>query len=160
MDSRKEQLRNWYACVWENGQTDLVDEMMAPNARINGLEEDTLIGPEDFKRFQTMLLSFVRDVKVALPVMIVDGDWVAATLLIDGVIRKGGQSFRTSGQIILRFEDDLIIEAYNQVNLFPFFEGAGLLPERTVDHCLMGIRPRFDADVATPQDLIGGAGAY
>ncbi|MEM7600175.1 MAG: hypothetical protein AAF357_02025, partial [Verrucomicrobiota bacterium] len=42
-------------------------------------------------------------------------DWVAATLLIDGVIRKGGQSFRTSGQIILRFEDDLIIEAYNQV---------------------------------------------
>jgi len=141
MDERKAAVRDWYIRVWERGETDLISEMMSPNARINGLEEDTLVGPDDFIRFRRMILSVIKDVKVSIPAIMTEGDWISVLFHVDGVSKTTHIAFRTSGQAMIRFEDGLIVEAFNQVNLFPFFEACNLLPERTVDLCLMGVQP-------------------
>jgi len=66
--------RLWFGDMWNNRDTGLVRELMAPDAR--GIFENgrTMNGPEDFIAFQKDFLEAVPDLKVELVKVIAEGD--------------------------------------------------------------------------------------
>jgi len=74
--SPSEVSRLWFGDMWNNRDTGLARELMAPDA--TGIFEGgrTMVGPDDFITFQKAFLEAVPDLKVEMVKSIADGDEV------------------------------------------------------------------------------------
>ncbi len=92
--------RLWFGDMWNNRDTGLLRELMAPDA--TGIFEggSIMTGPEDFIGFQRNFLEAVPDLKVELVKLLADGDDVCVHWRYSGLHCGGGLGCPPSGKNI------------------------------------------------------------
>lgn len=133
-------LRNWYAEVWENGNTDAIDQFFAPDTMAEGLVPEMQVGADDFRDLVVAFRHVLGDIKVELPKIIEDGDWVSAILHVRTARADNGAPLQATGSVVARFKDGRMVEAYNQFDFISLFEQLGQFPQDTLPVCMTGQR--------------------
>ncbi|WP_170324849.1 ester cyclase [Ruegeria arenilitoris] len=133
-------LRNWYAEVWENGNVDAIDQFFAPDTMAEGLIPEMQVGADDFRDLVMAFRHVLGDIKVELPKIIEDGDWVSGILHVSTTRADNGAPLQATGSVIARFKDDRMVEAYNQFDFISLFEQLGQFPQDTLPVCMTGQR--------------------
>ena len=70
-------VRRWFEEVWNNGSSDAIDELFAPDGIAYGLGQDIIRSPSEFKPFHAKFREAFPDLRVELEDMIAEGDQVA-----------------------------------------------------------------------------------
>lgn len=141
MTELKKTLSVFLERVWGQSDLESLAEMIADDAKIGGLEEIDLDGPAAFAAFHRMIHAQFRDIRVIVENMVEEGDWIATRIMLKGVDRKSARAVNTQVHVMCKFVDGLLVEGYNLVDFLSLFQQTGLLPDRTLDVCLMGHRP-------------------
>ncbi|WP_170330023.1 ester cyclase [Ruegeria arenilitoris] len=133
-------LRNWYAEVWENGNIDAIDQFFAPDTMAEGLIPEMQVGADDFRDLVMAFRHVLGDIKVDLPKIIEDGDWVSGILNVSTTRADNGAPLQATGSVIARIKDGRMVEAYNQFDFISLFEQLGQFPQDTLPVCMTGQR--------------------
>lgn len=138
--SKSDRLRAWYSEVWEQGNTDAIDEYFAPDTMAEGLIPEMQVGADDFRDLVSAFRHVLGDITVELPKIIEDGDWVSGVLHVKTFRADNGAPLEVTGQVMARFDDDKMVEAYNQFDFISLFEQLGQFPQDTLPVCMTGQR--------------------
>ncbi len=131
-------IEDWFRRVWVEADLDAIDEMFSPDTRAEGLLAGFGVGPDDFREMASMYLALVEDPMVTVEKVMIDGDWAAALWTMSIMNPVTAERVTSFGQLFVRFDGDMMVEAYNNFDFVQFFERLGLLPEQTLAMCLMG----------------------
>lgn len=133
-------MRSWYARIWNQGDLDAVDEMFCPDTKAAGLLPDMRLGPDEFKELVTMIMELVEEIDARVIKTVEQDDWMSALVHVDARCSATGKPITVSGQVIVRFDGDVMVETYNAFDFLGFFEQMGLLPDQVLPICLSGQR--------------------
>ncbi|WP_422049964.1 ester cyclase [Shimia sp.] len=131
-------IKDWFRRVWIEQDMDAIDEMFRPDSTAEGVLPGFGVGPDDFREMATMYLALVEDPIVTVDKVMDDGDWAAALWTMSIANPTGGDRIKGFGQLFVRFEGKVMVEAYNNFDMVGFFQQLGLLPEQTIALCLTG----------------------
>ncbi|MGC9418789.1 MAG: nuclear transport factor 2 family protein [Rhodovulum sp.] len=129
---RVARLEDWYRRVYIEGDFDAVRTLFTDETRAEGLMDGMQVGPEDIAVFAMALVHLVENPRFRIVKAVENGDWLAALIECEAERPGDGTPLRAMGQLMARFEDDRIAEAYNCFDFVSFFEQMGLLPDHTV----------------------------
>jgi steroid delta-isomerase-like uncharacterized protein len=112
----------WFDEVWNQGSTDAIDEMFAPDGVAHGLGPD-LRGPAEFKTFHAAFRQAFPDVRVEVDEIVAEGDRVAYRLTAVGTHQGDGLGFaatqRPARFVVMgsaRIRDGRIVEGWNVID--------------------------------------------
>lgn len=131
------------ARVWAEDDPAALEELLAADAVVEGLEPEATDSAAAFAALQRLLKGQFENIRVVIDRSIEEGEWIAATALILARHRKSERDVSARTQMMVRIHQGRVVEGHNIIDFMTAFEQAGLLPERTLDFCLMGRRPRF-----------------
>ncbi len=133
-----EVIETWMRRVWNEQETSVIHEMFKVDGTADGLGQQ-LVGPKDFEVFHAQMLTLIDNVDVQVIKHFQDGSWSSAYCSLECTDRNdSSRKVRITGNVLLRIEDDTIIEAYNHFDFMGMFEQLGYLPEGTFGQCLSG----------------------
>jgi len=138
--SHADVLREWYSEVWENGNTDAIDQYFAPDTMAEGLIPEMQVGADEFRDLVMAFRHILGDIHVELPKVIEDDDWVSAIIHLKTTRADNGAPLEAAGSVIARIRDGRMVEAYNQFDFISLFEQLGQLPQDTLPVCMTGQR--------------------
>ncbi len=138
--TNSDRLRAWYAEVWEQGNTEAIDQFFAPETMAEGLIPEMQVGADDFRDLVSAFRHVLGDIKVELPKIIENGDWVSGILHVRTFRADNGAPLEVTGQVMARFKGDKMVEAYNQFDFISLFEQLGQFPQDTLPVCMTGQR--------------------
>lgn len=138
--TKSELLREWYDQVWVQGNLDAIDQFFDPGAMAEGIIPEMQVGPEDFREMVIAFRHHVGEIKIDIPNMIENDEWVASILHVHTSRADNGAPIEVTGQVMVRFKDNKLVEAYNQFDFISLFEQLGQLPEDTLPICMTGQR--------------------
>ncbi len=133
-------LRKWYSEVWENGNTDAIDQYFAPDTMAEGLIPEMQVGADEFRDLVMAFRHILGDIKVELPKVLEDGDWVSAIIHVKTTRADNGAPLQAAGSVVARIRDGRMVEAYNQFDFISLFEQLGQFPQDTLPVCMTGQR--------------------
>lgn len=136
-------LRTWYDRVWEHEEIEAIDELLAPEPTISGLEEGMFSDAEAYKLFWRLVFRILMDIRPVIHRHVSDGEWIAANLTLNAKIRQTGAPISVQSHVMVRFVGGKIVEGNNLINYIDAFQQLGLMPPRTLDQCLLGRRLNF-----------------
>lgn len=138
MTSKAEMLQRWYDEVWVRGNLNAIEEFYVPNIVASGIVPEMQVGLDDFRDLVAAFRAHVGEIDVKLPITTEQDDWLSAFLHVHTTRADNGAPIEVTGQVMVRFEDDKIVEAYNQFDFISLFEQLGQLPEDTIPICMTG----------------------
>ncbi|WP_420587181.1 ester cyclase [Ruegeria sp.] len=133
-------VRGWYSEVWENGNLDAIDQYFAADTMAEGLIPEMQVGADDFRDLVMAFRHVLGDIKVELPKIIEEDDWVSAILHVSTTRADNGAPLKATGSVIARVKDGRMVEAYNQFDFVSLFEQLGQFPQDTLPVCMTGQR--------------------
>lgn len=133
-------LKDWYDQVWVHGDIDAIDKFFVPDLVATGIVPEMQMGRDDFQDLVMAFRAHVGDIDVQLPKTVENGDWLAAFLHVNTTRADNGAPIVVTGQVMARFDDGKIVEAYNQFDFVSLFEQLGQLPEDTIPVAMTGQR--------------------
>lgn len=133
-------LETWFRRVWTEEDPNAIDEMFAPEAHATGLGDTPIVGPDEFKAFQSALLNLLGDVSINIDKVVDDGTWTACMCTMTATARKGGDTIAITGSVFIRTRDGKIIEGYNHFDFLEMFTQLGLLPDDVFERGLSGVK--------------------
>ena len=136
--TKSELLKEWYDRVWVHGDLEAIDQFFDPDTMAEGIIPEMQVGVDDFRDLVTAFRYHVGDIDVKLPKTVENGDWVAAMLHVHTSRADNGAPIEVTGQVMARFKNDKVVEAYNQFDFISLFEQLGQLPEDTLPICMTG----------------------
>lgn len=136
--SHSEVLEDFYQRVWVHGDTSAVDRFFVPDLRADGLMPDLALTPSEFQTLVQAVLALVEEPQVEIAQSIEDGDWLSALVHVRCVSRETGAPLQIHGQVMMRFDGDRIVEAYNHFDMLGLFVQIGALPPEAVERALSG----------------------
>jgi predicted ester cyclase len=137
---KKEFLKSWYEEIWIKGNVDAVDQFFEPESIASGIVPEMQMGRDDFGDLVSAFLMHVENVDVKIPIMVEEGDWLSAFLHVHMQRGDNGAPVEVTGQVMARFANGKIVEAYNQFDFVSLFEQLGQFPEDTIPICMTGQR--------------------
>ncbi|WP_170463793.1 ester cyclase [Ruegeria arenilitoris] len=138
--SHADLLREWYSEVWENGNTDAIDQYFAPDTTAEGLIPEMQVGADDFRDLVMAFRHILGDIKVEMPKVVEYGDWVSAIIHLRITRADNGAPLQATGSVFGRIKDGRMVEAYNQFDFISLFEQLGQFPQDTLPVCMTGQR--------------------
>jgi steroid delta-isomerase-like uncharacterized protein len=128
-------VHRWFDEVWNQGNLDAVDAMMAPDAAMHGLGDGAGVnGSVAFKEFATRLRGAFPDIHVRIDQTIEEGDMIAArwtaTMTHSGDqlgIAPTGQRVGVTGMSMARLRDGVMVEGWNNWDTMALMEQIGAL---------------------------------
>ncbi|QHS52189.1 ester cyclase [Edaphobacter sp. 12200R-103] len=125
-------LEKWFEEVWNQGRTEAIDAMMAPEARTHGLEhpDGTAVdGSGAFKAFHKQLCSSFSEIHVDVTHTISGEDLTAACCVVtalhtgDGLgVPATGKKVTFTGMCMVRLQDGRAVEAWNNFDLNSMYQ--------------------------------------
>jgi steroid delta-isomerase-like uncharacterized protein len=115
-------VKRWFDEVWNNGNLDAIDELLATDAIGHGLGEagKNVIGPEAFKPFVQRLRGAFPDMHISVDDTISEGDKIAARFTAtmthqgdDLGMPATGKHVTVSGICFTRISNGQIVEGWN-----------------------------------------------
>ncbi len=133
--SNAELLRSWFDRIWNEGDVDAADELLAPGAI---LHETAVAGDgtqriDDFKTMARALRRTFPDVRFDVETTLEGADHAAARVTVTGTHSGAGlgaptkRSFRTSGLVMIRIVDGRTVEGWSSFDMLSLYEQLGLL---------------------------------
>jgi len=130
-NENKALIRRWFEEVWNQGRTELIDELRAPDAIATGLGE----GEADFKAFHAELRGALPDLVVRIEDMLAAGDRVAVRIVFEGThlgeimgVAPTGCKVCFTGISIARIADGKIVEGWNSLDRLGLLRQIGAFP--------------------------------
>ena len=138
MASADDVIRDWFDSLWNRGEEDTIDRLLAPHAVVHGLpapETETLRGRAAFKPFYDAFRGMFPDVKVTIEETIAQGEMVAAHCRVtghyDGTAGGGaakGKPVDFWGICTVKVVNGKIVEGWNAFDFLGLYQQLGLLP--------------------------------
>ena len=125
-------IRAWFKEVWDEGNLDAVDRLMAPDAIAHGLGPDGIRGPEAFKPYVRTMRQALGDLEIEVAQTLTEVDRVAAYCHV--VARHAGELFGVQpsnrpvdfwGVTIARIRDGRIVEGWNCFDFLRMYQQMG-----------------------------------
>ncbi|WP_170570153.1 ester cyclase [Ruegeria atlantica] len=138
--SHADLVKGWYSEVWENGNLDAIDQYFASDTMAEGLIPEMQVGADDFRDLVMAFRHVLGDIKVEIPKIIENGDWVSAILHVSTTRADNGAPLQATGSVFARIKDGRMVEAYNQFDFISLFEQLGQFPQDTLPVCMTGQR--------------------
>ncbi len=138
--SNAQQLRNWYTQVWEKGDLDAISTYFDPETLANGVVPEMQMGVDDFRELVMAFQAHVGKFSIHLPKIIEEGDWLSSIVIVRTSRADTGAPVEVTGQVMTRFKDGKIVEAYNHFDYISLLEQMGMLPADTMPICMTGQR--------------------
>ncbi len=129
MTAKIELCRRFFHKVWAEGDTRVIEEMMAKSAEIKTLGDRPRIGPEGFKAFHREFCGLVSDIEITIDQAVEQGDWLAVLCTMRARCRRSGKPVTFRGQSMIRFEGDQGVEAYDHWDFLGLFSQLGMAPQ-------------------------------
>lgn len=122
-ERNKALIRRWFEEVWNQGRSEVIDELLTEDVVIHGLVDSAgnpVNGIDGFHDFHTQFRGAFPDMKVAVEDTIAEGDLVVARCSVRGQHTGDHLGFRATnapvefeGVAIVRAKDGKIAEAWN-----------------------------------------------
>ena len=133
MESSAESIvRTWFREVWDEGNEDAIDRLMAPYGVVYGLPGGPVQGPTAFKPLVRTLRGAIADLRIEVVRTIAEGDMVAAHYHVTGRTAgaaPGGDPTQQPvdfwGMTMIRVEDGRIVQAWNCVEMLATYQQIG-----------------------------------
>ncbi|WP_299660152.1 ester cyclase [uncultured Ruegeria sp.] len=135
-----EMLRTWYSEVWEQGNTDAIEQFFTPDITTEGLIPEMQMDGDDFRDLVTAFRHILGEITVEMPKIMESGDWVSAFIHLKTFRADNGAPVTATGQVMARFKGEQMVEAYNQFDFVSLFEQLGQFPQDTLPVCMTGQR--------------------
>jgi predicted ester cyclase len=125
-------VRAWFKEVWDEGNEDAIDRLLAPDAVAHGLGPDEIRGPDAFKPYVRTMRAALGDLEVEVVQTLTEGDRVAAHCHV--VARHVGALFGAAatqrpvdfwGITIVRVRDGQIVEGWNCFDFLQMYQQMG-----------------------------------
>jgi predicted ester cyclase len=125
-------VRAWFAEVWDQGNEEAIDRLMAPFAVAYGLPGGPLQGPTAFKALFRTFREALGDLSIEVLRTVVQGDMVTAHCHVTA--RHSGRSFGGNpterpvdfyGMTIVRVENGQIVEGWNCFDMLSMYQQIG-----------------------------------
>lgn len=136
--TKTEILEQWYEQVWVQGNLEAIDDYFVPETEAAGLIPGMRVGPDDFRHLVTAFRMHVGEIDLDIVNAVESHDWLAALLHVRTSRADNGKPIEVTGQVMVRFSGNRIVEAYNQFDFVALFEQLGQMPEDTLPICMTG----------------------
>ena len=135
-DKNKALIRRWFEEVWNQGRSEVIDELLAEDAVIHGLVDgagNPVNGLEGFHDFHAQFRGAFPDLVVSVDDTIAEGDMVVARCRVRGRHTGNHLGFAATnttvqfdGVAITRIENGKIAEAWNHFDFAQMNRQLGL----------------------------------
>lgn len=109
----------------DRGDLSAIESFFAPSADPDGILPDGQLGPEDLRALVPALRAMVRDLRIDIDRHREGDDWLWAQVTARALRATDMTPDRASGQVMMRFIQGQIVEAYNSFDFLTFFTQAG-----------------------------------
>ncbi|MFL4471246.1 ester cyclase [Tateyamaria armeniaca] len=131
-------LQTYFEEIWIKGNLDMLPKLLSPNARTRGIMGDMPFDPDELSELVSMAHALFRPVSVSFPVLIEQDDWLSALVEITSVAKHSNKPIQVSNQMLVRFDDERMVEIHSNVDALNLFEQLGLLPDNAMAVMLGG----------------------
>jgi predicted ester cyclase len=125
-------VRAWFKEVWDDGDEDAIDRLMAPYGVAYGLPGGPIQGPTAFKPLLRMFREALGDLSIQVVRTVTEGDTVAAHCHVTarhvGSALGGAptqQPIDVWGMALVRVEDGRIVEGWNCFDMLTMYQQIG-----------------------------------
>jgi ketosteroid isomerase-like protein len=136
METPETIFKTWMERVWNQGDTEAIDEMLAANAPVHGLGEEPLPGAAGFRQFHAAFTAAFSDISIEVERQVVDGDHVAAHWTGTMVHKASGTKVPASGMAIATVRDGKIQEGWNSADFLPLLITLGIVQADAMERAL------------------------
>jgi steroid delta-isomerase-like uncharacterized protein len=136
-EENKALVRRWFEEVWNQGNGEVIDELLAEDGVIHGLMDaggNQVQGLRSFHEFHNQFRGAFPDMNVSVEDMIAEGDKVVARCSVRGKHTGEHLGFKATnapvqfeGVAIVRIKDGKIAEAWNQFDFLEMNKQLGVL---------------------------------
>ena len=137
LEQHKALARRWFEEVWNKGRADAISEMLAEDAVVHGLTDDTanpLRGPAGFLPFHAQFREAFPNIEVIIEDQIAEGDRVATRCSVRGKHEGDSLGFGATqaaveftGIAITRIKDGKFVEAWNNFDFMKMYQQLGTI---------------------------------
>jgi predicted SnoaL-like aldol condensation-catalyzing enzyme len=131
-------VREWFRRVWNELDTEAIDELFAPDGMAHWLDAEPVRGPAAFREFHRALSSSFRDIHVEIVRELQVGDMVAFQAEVRLVPIGQEAPVLFNGGAFARVQGRQIVETWDSWNFLGLLEGMGALPQGTLRLALAG----------------------
>ena len=131
-------VHEWFEHVWNQGQRDEIDRLMAPDAVVHGLKDDDGNpdhGSAGFKPMYDAFRQALPDMRIDVDDCLRDGDTIAFRCTVRGTHSGDGlgvaatnQAVEFQGMGFIREENGQIVEAWNTFDFLDLYRQIGATP--------------------------------
>ena len=134
--SNADLLRRWFEEIWNRGNVDAADQLLAPGAILH----ETAIGGDgiqklaDFKAMARGLQRAFADIHFHVDTTLEDGEHAAARVTATGThsgpglgIARTGRSFSITGIVMVRISEGRTVEGWSSFDMLGLYEQLGLV---------------------------------
>lgn len=136
-EKNKAIVRRWFEEVWNRGDANVIDELLAEDGVIHGLADaggNPVTSPGGFREFHTQFRGAFPDIRVTVEDLIAEDDKVVARCSVRGQHTGAHLGFEATnapvafeGVAIVQVKDGKIIEAWNQWDFLQMNKQLGVL---------------------------------
>ena len=122
-DDTRTIVHDWFERVWNQGQVEAIDELLAQDAKIHGLQGpdgSDVGGPAEFRRMHEAFREAFPDIQITVDECLVDGDRMAFRCRVRGThagrglgMEATGKGIEFAGMGFVRVRDGQLVEAWN-----------------------------------------------
>ena len=133
--------RRWFEEVWNQGRTDVMHEILAPDGLVHGVgaAHDTVRGPKGFLPGYEQLKGAFPDIQFTIEEAISERDIVAlrwtARMSHQGDhlgVPATNNPLTVTGMSFARVKDGIVVEAWNNWDMMGMMHGIGQAPQAAV----------------------------
>lgn len=124
-------LREWFEEVWNHRRAEVIDRLMAADAKVHGLVGGPIVGAAGFKPFHKAFCDAFHDFKIEVVQSLVDGDRAAVVCHVtgrhdgDGIGKATARPVDFWGTTVARVKDGKIVEGWNAFDFLTMYQQIG-----------------------------------
>jgi steroid delta-isomerase-like uncharacterized protein len=136
-EENKALIKRWFDEVWNQGNSNVIDELLAKDGVIHGLVDangNPVTGLEAFREFHNQFRGAFSGLDVSIDDVVAEGDRVVARCSVRGSHTGESLGFAATnapvqfeGIAIVRIKDGKIVEAWNQFDFLQMNKQLGVL---------------------------------
>jgi steroid delta-isomerase-like uncharacterized protein len=129
-------VRRWFDEIWNRGNVDAVDELLAPGGVLHDPSMDDVVAleAEAFKAHVRAMRHAIPDIRFTIEFAMETDEHVAVRVTATGThtghglgIEPTGRSFRVAGMVMAHVRDGRFVEGWNHFDLLGLFGQLGVV---------------------------------
>lgn len=131
-------LAAFYKTVWIEGNVQAIRDFYSDEMQAAGLMPGLALTPDGFCVCVEAMHALVTDPEIEIVRTVEAGDWLSALVRVSCLSASSGDRIEFSCQIMLRYRNGKIVEAYNNMDTTSLMIQLGALPPDVVEQFLTG----------------------